>query len=153
MKLNGPVGKNRVVDGLTDVLGHHSTHFQSIDEVRGLLQDGVVGHEVRGPHSAVVGLQVHGCGVSGVATGERGGAHVKNIAVRTGEDQRTPLSFQEDPLPFSTLGVGIVGQEHGQKPHEVVSDGPLLPSSRHRSTRHAGLVDHWRNTGNRRSMF
>lgn len=45
-------------------------------------------------------------------------------------------------LPFSTLDVGIVWQKHGQKPHEVVSDWPLLPAGRHGPTVHAGWIYH-----------
>lgn len=92
-----------MVDGLTDVFCQDSTHFQSIDEVWRVLQDGVVGHEVRGSHAAVVGFQVHCCGISCMTTAE---ARMKNITARTGEDHRTRLCFQGGSITlFHTWGL------------------------------------------------
>lgn len=67
-----------MVNGLSDVFSQLSGHFQSVDEVWGRSQDGVVGHEVRGSDRRVVGIKVDCCAVGCVATvvalqgGERG---------------------------------------------------------------------------------
>lgn len=57
-----------MLNGLSDVFCQLSGHFQSVDEVWGPSQDGVVGHEVRGSHRRVVGIQVDRCAVGCVAT-------------------------------------------------------------------------------------
>lgn len=73
----------------------------------------------------------------------------KETTVRTQETEGNVLCSVQTQhfgramqLPFSTLDVGIVRQKHGQKPHEVVSDWPLLPAGRHGPTVHAGWIHH-----------
>ena len=45
-------------------------------------------------------------------------------------------------LPFPTLGVGVVGQEHGQVVHEVLPSGSLLPSGGHGPAVQTGRIHH-----------
>lgn len=153
-----------MVNGLSDVFSQLSGHFQSVDEVRGRSQDGVVGHEVRGSDRRVVGIQVDCCAVGCVATaavlqgGERGKNDKMNRRTAYGETtvekhkkqqgMRPMCSvflrhfFRTIKLPFSTLGVGIIGEKHRQKAHEVFSLWPLLPTGCHGPTVHAGGIYH-----------
>lgn len=42
--------------GARDVVSQDAGHLHGVYEVRGVLEDGVVGHEVGGPHRRVVPL-------------------------------------------------------------------------------------------------
>lgn len=66
-----PVSKHCVVYAMRDVLGQFPGHLHGVDEVRGLFQDGVVGHEVAGADPRVVGIQVD-CGAVGCVATARG---------------------------------------------------------------------------------
>lgn len=59
-----------MINGLADIVSQDSGHFQSIYVVWGLLQDGVIRHEVSGSDCCVVGMEVNCCGVGCVATEE-----------------------------------------------------------------------------------
>lgn len=151
-----------MVNGLSDVFSQLSGHFQSVDEVRGLSQDGVVGHEVRGSDRRVVGIQVDRCAVGCVAAvaALQGGQRGKNYKMKRHtvkllwkkhkkQQGRHPMCcvflrhfIRAIKLPFSTLGVGIIREKHGQKAHEVLSLWPLLPTGCHGPTVHAGGIYH-----------
>lgn len=58
-----------MVNGLTDIVSQDSGHFQTVYEIWGFLQDGVVGHKISGSNLRVVGIQVYCCGIGCMATG------------------------------------------------------------------------------------
>lgn len=96
--------------GLRDVVGQGSSHPQGVDVVRGLLQDGVVGHEVGGAHALLVGVQVDGGGVRCVAaegTSEERGSQWR-LQGEQNKKRRELQSCRAGTLPFSTLDVGVV---------------------------------------------
>lgn len=130
-----------MVHGLSDVVGQVPGHFQRMYEVRGFPQDGVKSHEVRSSDARVPGVQIYCCGVgcvapAGASTHTQRGA-LRNVSCGFTRDFSRALK-----LPFSTLGVGIVRQEHGQEPHEVVSHRPLLPTGGHGPTVQTGGIYH-----------
>lgn len=139
-----PVNKHFVVQALSDVLSQFPGHLHGVDEVRGIFQDGVVGHEVVGADPRVVGIQVDcravGCVATAAALG-RGEEGVRGRKKHTGERRVRSGAI---PLPFSTLDVGVVRQKHGQEVHEVLSLWPLLATGRHRPAVYAGGIHNWK---------
>lgn len=103
----------------------------------------MVGHEVCGSDPRVVGMEVDRCAVGCVSAEGRKGEKETTVRMQKTEadvlfSAQTQHFGRAIQLPLSTLDVGIVGQKHGQKPHEVVSHWPLLPAGRHGPAVHAG---------------
>lgn len=72
-----------MVQTLSDVLGQLPGHLHGVGEVRGLFQDGVVGHEVVGADARVVGIQVDRGAVGGVAAAGARGRGEERLQGRT----------------------------------------------------------------------
>lgn len=139
-----PISKHCVVYALTDVLGQVPGHLHGVDEVRGLFQDGVVGHEVGGANTRVVRIQVDCSAVGCVATA-RGGAGEGGERQESCAAAASGTAGGAIELPFSTLDVGVVRQKHGQEVHEVVSLWPLLATGCHGAAPYAERTDNCNN--------
>lgn len=101
-------------------MGQFPAHLHGIDEVRGLSQDGVVGHEVGGADPRVVGIQVD-CSAVGCVSTARGGAG--------GQRQESHVRQQAALLnyPFPHLMLGLSDRNMGRKWMKSSPTGLCLP--------------------------
>lgn len=122
-----PVNKHFVVQALSDVLSQFPGHLHGVDEVRGLFQDGVVGHEVVGADPRVVGIQVDCRAVGCVATAAALGRGEEGVRGRknTRESGECALALFHYPFPHLTLGLS--DRNMGRKCMKSSPSGLCLP--------------------------
>lgn len=125
---NQPVGKHCVIYALSDVLGQVPGHLHGVDEVRGVSQDGVVGHEVGGAHPRVVGIQVDcsavGCMATARGAGAAGGGQRQESH---GQQQQVEHHAALFHYPFPHLMLGLSDRNMGRKCMKSSPSGLCLP--------------------------
>lgn len=121
-----------------DVFGQLSGHLHGVDVVRRRLQDGVVAHEMGGTHVGGVVLQHYSSTVRSMTS--TGGQQVLMLSVK--RVIFLTSKTEESYWPFPALDVGVIRQEHWQKPHEVSAIRPQFTTGSRRPAVYTGRIHH-----------